>query len=224
VAARHLPPARALDAEPQARKALAHLPAITRRAVLTLARLPAPYRTRGVLKMVRDGRDLAPVLFAIEIVRRVRTDLTDRQIITSLERAEPRRIRDWVEAHYERLPFPAAPTGALTDGDGGVLRPATTGAELARWAREFDNCALNRLWDALTGVSALYRYDVAGKRTAFVELKPVPGLGWAIEEAAGPANATLGGKERCRIIEAFAGAGVHAAPQAVSTQRYFWLD
>ena len=36
-----------LYAEPKARKALQHMPAISRRAVVTLRRLPPPYRTRA---------------------------------------------------------------------------------------------------------------------------------------------------------------------------------
>lgn len=214
----------ALYAEPHARKALAHLPAVTRRAALTLARLPAPYRTRGVLRMIQRPKDLARVLFAIEIVRRVRTDLTDRQIIASLEKAESDYIRPWVERHYERLPFPAAPTGTLTVGTGGALRPAATGAELVCWGREFDNCASNYVWPALNGASALYRYDVEGRRVAFIELKPVPALGWAINELAGPKNETLEGAERTAIIAAFRQAGVHAAPQVIASHLWFDLE
>jgi hypothetical protein len=212
-----------LYAEPHARKVLSHLRAITRRVVLTLWRLPAPYRTRGVLAMIERPRDLSRVLFAIEIVRRVRTDLTDRQIIASLDRADSGYIRDWVEAHYERLPFPAAPTAALSDGRGGVLRPVTTGEELIRWAREFDNCAANRLWRGLTGDTALYRYDVGDRPTAFVELRPVPGVGWAIEEAVGRANAPLAPEDRTALFNTFADAGVPAAPQAYG-RGWFDLD
>lgn len=212
----------ALWAEPHARKVLAHLPAITRRAVRTLTRLPAPYRKAGVLKMVGRPTDLARVLFAIEIVRRVRTDLTDRQIVASLARADGRYIRDWVEAHYDRLPFPKAPTGVLTDGRGAVLRPVSTGGELKRTALDFDNCLSGRLWDALNGNAAVYRFEIDGKPVACVELKPAPGLGWAINELNGRNNDELHGADRLRIIDLFAASGVVAAPQARS--RFSWFD
>jgi hypothetical protein len=214
----------ALFVEPHARKVLAHLPAITRRSVLTLSRLPAPYRTPGVLRMIGGPKHLSRVLFALEIVRRVRTDLTDRQILASLERARGADIRDWVEAHYERLPFPKAPVATLADGRGAVLRPVATPAELDRLAHEFSNCVDDRRWVALTGGSTLYRFEIDGRAAACVELKPVPGLGWAIEEAEGPGNESLSGEVRERLIALLASAGVAAAPQARSRIRRFYID
>jgi hypothetical protein len=213
----------ALHAEPHARKVLTHLPVITRRAVMTLARLPAPYRTRGVLKMIGKPDERARVLFAIEIVRRVRTDLTDRQIIASLERAKAWRIREWVEAHYERLPFPPPPAHPVTDRAGGVLLPVDSGAALRRTGLDYDNCVRsNYLLRAWRGESAFYRYERDGARIAAVEVRRTPGVGWAIEEISGPGNSPVAGKDRIRIIEAFAAAGVAAAPQAKTRQR--WLD
>ncbi len=211
----------ALYAEPHARKTLSHLPAITRRAVITLARLPAPYRTRGVLMMIDKPRDLSRVMFAIEIVRRVRTDLTDRQIIASLERTSCYSLRNWVEAHYERLPFPPPPVRQLTDGAGGVLLPVDTGAALRRTGAEFDNCVRDYLLRAWRGDSVFYRYERDGARIAVVEVRRTPGVGWAIGEISGPGNRAVDGKDRVRIIAAFAQAGVAAAPQAMSRR---WLD
>lgn len=213
----------ALHEEPHARKVLAHLPAITRRTVLTLARLPAPYRTRGVLKMAGKPDEIARILFAIEIVRRVRTDLTDRQIIASIERAKGWRMRDWVEAHYERLPFPPPPTHRLPDGAGGCLLPVDSGAALRRTGLDYDNCVRsNYLLRAWRGDCVFYRYERDGVRIAAVEIRRTPGLGWAIEEISGPGNAPVAGKDRTRIIDAFAAVGVPAAPQAKSRLR--WLD
>jgi len=212
----------ALAAEPNARKTLAHARKITRRDVLTLARLPPAYRTSGVLRMVKRPHDLANVLFAIEIVRRVRTDLSDRQILASLERADSEIIRRWVEAHYERLPFPAAPTGPLTDGLGGVLRPVCDGDELRRTGSDYENCVENYLLRSHAGVCAFYRYERANRRVAVIEIRRTPGVGWAIEEIAGPNNEPVSGDDRSRIIQTFAGAGVAAAPQALSRHR--WLD
>lgn len=214
----------ALYAEPHGRKLLAHRSVITRRLVRTLSRLPAAYRHPVVVRMIRRSRDLAHVLFAIEIVRRVRTDLTDRQIIASLANADSTYLRSWLETHYERLPFPKTPTGILEDGCGGVLRPVASAAELTRAGREFDNCARDYMWRALNGASFFYRYDIGGKRAAFIEVKPVPGLGWAIDQVAGPSNDPLSGELRARIIATFEEAGVHPAPQAFSSVRWFELE
>ena len=214
----------ALAAEPHARKTLGHLPSISRRNVVMLSRLPAAYRTRGVLRMIRRRRDFSRVLFAIEIVRRVRTDLSDRQILASLEHAESDYIRRWVDAHYERLPFPPAPTGALSDGRGGVLRPILSGAELKRAGFEFDNCVFDYIPRAASGAIVFYRYDRDDIKIAAIKLLPVAGLGWAIDEISGPQNNPVSGADRLAIIGAFAAAGVRAPPQAYSEHCNYDLE
>jgi hypothetical protein len=213
-----------LVAEPHARKLLRHMKAISRRDVLMLTRLPPAFRTRGVLKMSRDRRDFRRIVFAIEIVRRVRTDLFDRQILASLERADSTDIKQWVEAHYERLPFPAAPSGVLIDARGAVLRPIACGAELRRAAIDYENCARTYVERAATGASVFYRCERGERRIALAELRPVPGLGWAICELMGPRNRELDGEDRSAIIAAFAAAGIAATPQAKSPFGWFPID
>lgn len=210
--------------EPHARKCLSHLQTITRWDLVKLARLPEPYRKLGVLRKINRRVDLPRTLFAIEIVRRVRTDLNDRQIIASLEKAEVRYIREWVEAHYERLPFPQAPSGALTDGNGGVLRPVVSGGELRQLARQFDNCSINFVWQAAAGTCHFYRYDQSGRPVACAQIKRVPGIGWAIEEIKSPHNKELDGRARARVLTLFAEIGVAASPQVTGPYAWFDLD
>ena len=210
--------------EPHARRVIRHLPSIGRRTLATLWRLPAAYRTHGVLKMIRHRRDISQVVFAIEIVRRVRTDLTDRQIIASLEKAESDYIRDWVEAHYEKLPFPEAPVGIIADGDGAVLHPLASYADLRRTGRDYNNCADTYLWRVLTGRSYLYRCEIDGADVAMIELKPVPGAGWAIDEARGLKNDELDGPVKARIFELCRRAGFLVAPQAQNSRLWFDLE
>ncbi len=211
----------ALAAEPHARKTMRHLKAISRRDVVLLSRLPPAYRKRGVLKMVRSRRAFRQLAFAIDIVRRVRTDLTDRQIIRSLEKADGAYIKDWVEAHYERLPFPAAPTGLLTDGRGVVLHPVACGAELRRAAIDYDNCARTYIERAATGASVFYRCEREARRVALAEIRLIPGFGWAIYELMGPRNCELDGDDRNAVIAVFAAAGIAATPQARSPFGWF---
>lgn len=213
-----------LAAEPHARKTLGHLASPSRRDVLYLSRLPPAYRTRGVLNLIRKRSDFSRLVFAIEIVRRVRTDLTDRQILASLEKADGCRIKDWVEAHYERLPFPPTPTAEMTDGRGGVLRPVVTGAALKRTGIDYDNCARGYVARAATGASVFYRCDRGARRIAVIEIRPVPGLGWAIEEISGPGNREVDGADLQAIVAAFAAAGISAAPQALSRFGWYGLD
>lgn len=213
-----------LYAEPHARKTLSHLPRVTRWHLIALARLPATYRKAGILRKIKRRYDLSCVLFCIEVVRRIRTDLNDRQIIASLEKADAGHLRDWVEAHYERLPFPQAPTGALTHGSGVVLRPVATASDLVRTAREFDNCVCNYLWEALTGRSYFYRFEKGNRRIAVAELKPVPGVGWAVNNILGPKNARVPGAERHKLLELFHEAAILPAPQALSNFSWFDLD
>ena len=215
----------ALFHEENARKVLRHCKSISRRTVLTLSRLPAEYRTQGVLKMIKRPRELGEVLFAIELVRRVRTDLNDVQIVASLEKAETPYIREWVMKHYEHAPFPEAPTGPLIRGGVDVLRPLSSHDDLARAAREFENCIRTYLWQVLKGDSYFYRYapEAGGKGVAIVELRRAPIVGWVVHEALGPGNDPINGAHRAAIIAAFRDEGVGAAPQAVNPNGP-WFD
>lgn len=216
----------ALMNEPHARKTLRHARRVSRRFVLTLGRLPEPYRTVGVVKLVRRPRDLTELLFAIDIVRRVRTDLDERQIIASLERVKPHGIRNWVMRHYERVPFPPPPVDISAIGGVDALRPLDNYADLARAAREFDNCIRTYLWRVLKSDSYFYRYapEAGGKGVAIVELRKAPVIGWVVHEALGPSNDEITGAHRVAVIAAFANAGVGAAPQASNPNAWFDLD
>lgn len=213
----------ALLNEPQARKTLHHLPAISRRHVMTLARLPETYRTVGVLKMIRQRRDLSEVLFGIELVRRVRTDLDDRQIIASLEKAKSRHIRNWVMRHYARVPFPAPPVSAIVIDGVEALRPLASYSDLERAALEFDNCIRHDLWPVLKGDTYFYRYapEAGGKGVAIVELRRAPVIGWVVHEALGPRNDPISGLDRATILAAFRRGGIGAAPQAINRDAWF---
>jgi len=214
----------ALFAEPHARKVLNHLPYITRWRSIVLGRLPAGYRRIGIVLKVKQRTDLTRVVFAIEVVRRIRTDLNDRQILASLEKSDMRFLRRWVEVHYEKLPFPAAPSGAMTDMSGGVLRPVTSGAELSRASRDFNNCVANYLWEASTGASVFYRYDRGGKPIAMAEIKRLPAGHWAIDELEARNNDPLDGATRQVILGLFCDAGILPAPQVVGSFSWFDLD
>lgn len=208
--------------EPIAAKTLAHLPTITRRHVIILSRLPAAYRTSGVLRMANLGERLSHVAFAIEIVRRVRPDLNDRQIMKSLEKTDAHSMRSWVEAHYVRLPFPSAPTGPLMCGSGGVLRPVVSGADLEATALRYKNCAMGYLNDVWAGHLTFYRFERDATPLALVQLRKTPGCGWTVEHMEAPDNVTLDGATRGEIIARFAEEGFIASPQAISPRaRYF---
>lgn len=216
----------ALYEEPRARKTLAHLPSISRRQALVLARLPAEFRTQGILKRIRRPRDLPEVLFAIEIVRRVRTDLTDRQILASLERGRTEYLRGWVLRHYEQAPFPPPPTGALVVNGVDAIRPLACYDDLARAAREFDNCIRNSLWQVLKGDTYFYRYapEAGGKGVAIIELRRAPITGWIVHEALGPSNDTVTAPHRQAILAAFRNADIPAAPQAAHRDAWFEIE
>lgn len=212
-----------LMAEPSAKKALRHLPRITRGNVITLARLPEAYRTHGVLRMIKKRSDLAEVLFALELVRRVRIDLNDQQVLASLEKAEARSMRAWVMKHYEQAPFPPAPVGPIMLAGVEAMRPLSCYDDLARAAREFDNCIRTYLWAVLKGDSYFYRYapNAGGKGVAIIELRRTPVIGWIVHEALGPKNDDLTAMDRAIIVNAFSDAGISPAPQMVSPNAWF---
>jgi len=215
----------ALFSETSARKVLRHRKMITRRLVLTLTRLPAEYRNATVVGLIKRPRDLHEVLFAIDLVRRVRTDMNDRQITASLEKVQPGHARCWVMKQYEQAPFPPPPTEAIVRNGVEALRPLSSYDDLARAAREFDNCIRTYLWAVLKGDTYFYRYapEAGGKGVAIVELRRMPIAGWVVHEALGPQNDDLSGTDRAAVIAAFRDEGVAAAPQAVKPDGP-WFD
>lgn len=202
-----------------ARKTLRHMTVIDRRHVFYLSRLPEAFRKEQVLRRIKRKGDIHDIVFAIEIVRRVRPDLTDRQIFETLARSKDSNIRSWVMRHYQNLSFPPAPWAGTE-----VLRPLTSYDDLADAAREFKNCIRTYLLAILRGDAFFYSYKPGGRPAAVVEVKKTPGLGWVVHEALGPDNERIGGVDRGKIIGAFAEAGITPAPQAVNPSVWFDLD
>ena len=214
----------ALANEANANKTLAHLPRITRWHLAAMAQLPAPYRTRGVLKVVKRREQLAQVVYAIDVVRHVRTDLDDQHIVKSLERTSGGNASEWMAKHFRRVPFPAAPVEAIVIDNVEAIRPLTSYNDIKRSAKEFNNCIRSYLLNVLNGVSYFYRYapKADGDGVAIIELRRVPAIGWVVHEAYGPSNDGIKGSDRAAILEAFRAHGVGAAPQAVNPNR--WMD
>ncbi|MEL7492038.1 MAG: hypothetical protein AAGJ73_15095 [Pseudomonadota bacterium] len=199
----------------QARKTLRHLEAITRRTVITLSRLPENFRTETVLDELYQPNNLPELVFAITLVRNIRKDLDDRRILRSLEDSTHCEPRDWVMRHFQRVPFPAAPTEKLVLGDR-MLEPLCDFNALSKAAIEFDNCIRSYLWHVQKGDRYFYRYAKMSNNVgvAIIELRRLPVAGWVIHEALGPKNNSINGRERLAVIGAFEAHGVGAAPQA----------
>ena len=213
----------ALFHDASARKALRHLEKIRKRHVVYLTGLPQGFRTTAVLARIHDKRDLSEAVFAIGVVRRIRTDLTDAQICASLNGGRRKKIHEWVMKHYATAPFPAPPVGKLANG---AVQPLENYDALTKAAQEFSNCIRTYLWRVLRGDSYFYRYAPRNndKGVAIIELRRAPVIGWVVHEALGPANDAIKGKDRSALIRAFADAGVGAAPQAVNPDAWFNLD
>lgn len=216
-----------LYSDPEARKTLSHKSAITRRDILTLARLPDGFRGPKITALAQRKTEITELVFAIDIVRRLRADLTDRQIAASLCNAKRGKIRDWVMRHFERVEFPAAPTTALSFGGTRTIQPVTSFAALARAAQDFKNCIRNYQMNVLRGESYFYRCDCVeagnAKPVAMIELTKAPVVGWLVHEALGPDNEPITGADRAAIVSAFRAAGVGAAPQAIHPGVWFDL-
>lgn len=216
----------ALMNEPHGRKVISHLPHVTRRHVAVLTRLPPAYRSAGVVAMIKRRKELGEVLFAIELVRRVRRDLDDRQIIASLEKVKTSCISNWVMKHYRQVPFPQPPVEALVLNGVDAIRPLSCYDDVSRAATEFDNCIRTYLWGVLKGESYFYRYapHAGGKGVAIIELRQVPAIGWVVHEIYGPSNDPIKGTDRAAINAAFRSAGIGAAPQAINPNAWFDLN
>lgn len=192
---------------------------IRRRMVRIVHRLPSDLRTDYVIRYVKTSADIEEVLFAILVVRRIRTDLTRRDIIRSFGQVRgkaPQAMRRWVQHHYEHAPFPDAPwVGTET------VTPIKSFSELRKLALEFDNCVRNYHLEVMDGQSYFYRYAEGGMPIATVELISIPNVGWAVSEIAGPKNDDVPPATVRRIHTLFADAGIEKYPASLYRGSWF---
>ncbi len=208
----------ALMGDPQAAKTLRHMNRISRRDVRTLSKLPQGYCAVAIVEVVARRAHLPTVLFAIDIVRRVRTDLSDRDILASLKSMDPKDVGAWIDRHYEAAAFPAPPVaGDIPVIGGGALRPLTTHREMVEAGQALNNCARTYAMPTLRGESYLYRYRVhRGHRDwpgAMAEVRRAPGAGWVAVSALGQSNEPLRPAARTALVAALRGAGFLIAPR-----------
>ncbi|MGV6820898.1 MAG: hypothetical protein ACWA5T_10440 [Parvularcula sp.] len=204
--------ARAIE-EPAFLSALRGKKAIDRRFVRALSAVPPHLRVEAVTRRIRTRSDADRVVFLAEVVRRIRTDLSDQEVLRSLSQVKRKgaALEAWVAGHYQHAPFPAAPW----EGDG-ALTPITSYAALKRLALEFDNCVRSYHEEVLSGQSYFYRYALAGKPVATVELEFLPHVGWSVGDVEGPKNASIGRAAMGDIKKRFGRAGIVALPRDTS--------
>lgn len=207
-----------LAADPSAYAVLKRRERIDRRAVFVVSRLPSNLRTGGVLDRVRRPSDAQELVFALDVVKHIRSDLSEREIIRSLNQLKGRKnaIRRWVNGHYQHAPLPPAPWEGTAS-----LTPVTSYAGLKRLALEFDNCVRTYHIDVLDGRSYFYRYAEGGKPVATVELQSLPHVGWSVGDIEGLKNASVSSRVIGIIRAAFAEAGIGVLPPNIDRWALF---
>ncbi|RFB04125.1 hypothetical protein [Parvularcula marina] len=194
--------------------------AISRRAIRTLYRLPPILRTEKVMSRLKRSQDVEELIFTLDVVRRIRPDMTEEDILRSLSQCKTEEeediMRRWVQHHYQHAPFPAPPWRGNED-----LRPITSFAELKRLALEFDNCVRTYHLDVLDGTSYFYRYSEKGRPVATVEIVRLPGAGWSVGDIEGIKNDTVPATIVGRIRAIFAEAGIGAMPPQLHRGSWF---
>lgn len=173
-----------LYGETHARKWLVHARAITRRDLLVLECLPRSFRMETAVRHGRRRADLGELLYTIAVARRVRTDLTDRQIARAIEQSgaafKPQEFQEQMVKHAR---FPDPPW----DGDG-MLVPVRCYSDLEAAGRAFRNCLEGYLFSILERYSAIYVYWSGDRAVGVVELRPNAVFGWELGQARGPRN------------------------------------
>ena len=209
--------------EPESQKTLRHLASIDRRHVLNLGRLPQGYRNASVLRLARKQSYVVQVAYAVKLVDAMRPQLGAEKISASLATTSIKKLRSWVLKHAQKTPFPPAPVSALVIDGVEAIRPLSTYKDLKRAALEFDNCVRSYHYSVLQGTKYFYRFapEAGGKGVAVIELRKTPTIGWVVEEALGPDNASITAVHRASILAAFREAGIIAAPQA---SHDVWFD
>lgn len=208
-----------LCSEPTASKWLRHRRCIRRRQVHWLGKLPPAFRCDTVMKLIGKRTSVENVCFAIDIVRRIRPELTDAQIVKSMEGIQHGYVDGWVTRHYRHVSFPPAPWPGTE-----ALRPLTSFDQLRRSALEFKNCIRTYLDQILSGTGYFYRFEKDGKGVAIVELRRVPGVGWVVNEMLGPDNDELSIHTRTEIRAIAVENGLLIAPQSWLVDSYLRQD
>ena len=160
---------------------------ITRRQVSELARVPDAYRHRAVLARLRKAGDAQRVLFAVQLVERIRPDLTRVAILRTLAQTPDHvGLEAWTRRHFRSASFPAPPRPGSD-----AMRPLRSWDEVQAVARAFRNCVRSHVSDVLNGSAYLYVLRVGGQDRAVVEVSRVADGQWIISEAKGPDNDDL---------------------------------
>ena len=176
-----------LAEEPNARRVLLMARRITRRQVAGLLALPPAYRHPAILARLKRPGDAARILFAMDLVARVRPDLSHAAILRTLEQAPQNLpIGAWSQRHFRSAAFPQPPWAGTAR-----LRPLRSWGEVQQVAYAFRNCIRSRVWEVLSGRAYLFVLHEAGTDRAVVEVVRVASGQWMIAEAKGPANAPL---------------------------------
>ncbi|MBI1391563.1 MAG: hypothetical protein GC152_02370 [Alphaproteobacteria bacterium] len=210
----------ALMANAETAKAIRHMKNVSRRDIRTMTRLPDGYRTRPVIELLRRRGHVPTVVFAIDLVRRVRRDLTDRQIMESLKSMQPGNPPEWIERHYAAAPFPPPPApGVLPVAGGGKLTPLMRYGELVQAGEALRNCARTYAMAVIRGDSYIYAYTVhrghAHWPGGMVEVRRAPLAGWCAVQALGQSNEPLAPAARFALAAALKSAGYLVAPRLV---------
>lgn len=206
-----------LAREANAAKVLAHKDSIGREHIFWLSRLPVPYRQTGVLNKMNSTHQVRELIFAIDVVKQVRGDMSDREIAISLADSKKLSVQRWTANHFRQIAFPAPPWAGSAE-----IKPLTSFKELKESALRFENCIRTYLVKVLRGTSYFYRYDENGKPVAIVEIVNLPVLGWAVNEALGRDNDELSGRHMSHVMQTFRQAGLKTAPPSIAPEN--WLS
>ncbi len=205
-----------LSQSPDGLKALRSRPSVSRRFVRTLHKLPPMLRQEALLRQITEKGDVERLSFAVDVVCRVRTDLTRDEVIRSLAHLKGTKFKQWVGRHYQKAPFPAAPWDGTDD-----LTPVRDYRALKKLALEFDNCVRDYHLDVLEGRSYFYRFAPANRPLATVELQAFPRIGWIVGDIEGVENETVPNATRAGIQSAFSTAGIPSMPRDTRRWDFF---
>jgi hypothetical protein len=196
---------------------LKHCQRLSRKHVFWLSRLPEQYQVPAVMDRLSLGDRVDELCFAIEVVKRIRTDLSEKEIMRTLEQANKQSLRGWVSRHYTHLCFPPCPW----EGNE-FLKPLKNFKALQKTALEFKNCLRSYLNRVLQGNSFFYRMEKDGKGIAVVEIYNLAGIGWVVNDCSGHKNANVSAAIKRELTLAFQEAGITTPPPIIDPE--YWMD
>jgi hypothetical protein len=194
---------------------LRHAARIPRRAIRILMALEAPYICLPLLKRLGSVEQVSDFQRSIELIKRVVPDVTDEELVASLQALKPDiGLGNWVQQHWLLRSTTFWTSSPVKDD--AELVSLHSAAAMRDASRRFQNCLSGKIGFCALGRTLYLEYL---PKPAIIELQ-VLDRGYLLETLYGPQNATVDPQTTSAIVRKLRAAGVLVPARLAQAARY----